>query len=290
MTNFATNSKPIYLSIGCLSLPELASSPTYYSADEISSCIMQFYIAYFGLINATRTSALLQNFCMLKFFWRSAYVVLSWFGRGFVCFDRHHTVEPLTWRDCKGRNLPAARVSEANFERESPAQLSRSDPLIRGYLDKATLFSSADSCARTAMMPLRNGTGRNRPAERVWEADFECEHPAQLSRSLMRRQGPKSPHRASLRSLFWMWASSLAQQERPLDLRISRQIHGLSVRRLSLVHSDQQDAPERRQGLVSFCCAILRSSFWISLETIQHIDHDYNFITLRESIQEISPL
>ena len=67
---------------------------------------------------------------------------------------------------------------------EHPAQLSRGDPPIYGYLDKATFFSGAESCVGpgTTEMPLRDGEGRNRCTARVCTADFECELPAQLSR------------------------------------------------------------------------------------------------------------
>ena len=74
----------------------------------------------------------------------------------------------------------------ATGECQHPARLSRLDALIRGYLDKATAFSGADSdwSVTTAEMPLRDGKGRNCSHMRVWEANIECEHLAQLSGTL----------------------------------------------------------------------------------------------------------
>ena len=59
----------------------------------------------------------------------------------------------------KGENRSAVRVWEADVECEHPARCSRSDTMIRGYLDKVTIFSGADSCVRTEMIPLRDGKG-----------------------------------------------------------------------------------------------------------------------------------
>ena len=72
-------------------------------------------------------------------------------------------------RDGQGRNFCCVGGLEANFECEQPAQISRRDPLIHRYLDKATAFSGAYTCVRTTEMPWRDGKSRNCPAERDWE-------------------------------------------------------------------------------------------------------------------------
>ena len=83
--------------------------------------------------------------------------------------------------------------------------------LIHGYLGEARSFSSADWCIGTAKMPLQDGNvgkGRHRPAALFWEANFECEHSAQVSRR---------------------------DQCRPLDSLVSRQRHCLFSELLTIL-------------------------------------------------------
>ena len=77
----ATNSKPKNLSIGCLNLP--LPRHIIILLTTIASCIIKFYFTvftYVGLINALRTSALLQNFCILNVSWSTACMALFWFA------------------------------------------------------------------------------------------------------------------------------------------------------------------------------------------------------------------
>ena len=70
----------------------------------------------------------------------------------------------------------------SDFECEHPAQLSRGDALIGGYLDKSTAFSGAEWCVGTAQMTLKDGPRQNRCAARICKVNFESEHPARCSR------------------------------------------------------------------------------------------------------------
>ena len=66
--------------------------------------------------------------------------------------------------------------SEAGFLCEHLAQVIGSDALICWYLDKATLFSGADSCAQTAMIARAESA---MPCESLTldsEAGFLCGH------------------------------------------------------------------------------------------------------------------
>ena len=84
--------------------------------------------------------------------------------------------------------------------------------------------------------------------------------PDRLS-TLDRRQRPKSLRRAGLRSRFPMRVSFLLQEERPLELRISRLFLTLSPR--GLVFPDRADTLDRRPRPKSLRRASLRSRFLV---------------------------
>ena len=79
--------------------------------------------------------------------------------------------------------------------------------------------------------------------------------------TLDRRQRPKSLRRAGLRSRFPMRVSFLLQEERPLELRISRLFLTLSPR--GLVFPDRADTLDRRPRPKSLRRASLRSRFLV---------------------------
>ena len=125
-------------------------------------------------------------------------------------------------RDGECRNRCVARVCEADFECELLAS-SAGDALIRGYLDKATAFSGADWCAGTAQMPLRYGKGQNCCAVQVWEADFQCDFPAQLSRrdpwfaDISNKPWPFSAWIGAPGQPRWPWETAWAEIAAPCE-------------------------------------------------------------------------
>ena len=90
------------------------------------------------------------------------YTLIGWYldkATAFSSADWYVVTAKMPLRDGKGRDRSRICESEKPISTVgNQAQLSRRDALIRGYLNKATLFSGADWCVGAAHMPLKDGS------------------------------------------------------------------------------------------------------------------------------------